>query len=228
MLVSISMSTAVVNYGCVRRFSGEGTGGWDGCNVAAECTKAANGAPCLNGGGVTGITGDCGCSCVTGFSGPNCETAAACTTGDNGFPCQNNGVATGTTGRCGCGCAAGFSGANCQAANACTSGANGATCANGGTATGVTGNCGCRCAAGFSGNNCETVMLCSVGANGASGMGPRGNHAVEDPLGGRPMLWKTHLVDDPRMRWIAQCGTWLVCGSVLSFCDSETTSAKVV
>lgn len=80
-------------------------------NAPSHCTNGANGQPCENQGTVTGFTGSCGCSCVSGYDGDNCENII-----DNcvSNPCQNGGTCTNTVGSFTCECPTGVSGATCE------------------------------------------------------------------------------------------------------------------
>lgn len=56
----------------------------------------------MNGGTVTGTAGNCGCSCVQGWTGDNCEVGEKCTVGPNNKECANSGTIIGVLGSCGC------------------------------------------------------------------------------------------------------------------------------
>ena len=107
--------------GCDCSSSGQSDGKTDdfaGGNCAlAKCTTVG-GSPCQNGGGISGYTGSCACTCINGYTGSICQLAP-CTHGADGKACQHSSTATGhtdgvDTSPCGCSCAQGYIGANCQ------------------------------------------------------------------------------------------------------------------
>ncbi len=113
------------------------------------CTNGANGAPCQNGGSSTGMTGNCGCSCVAGYTGNNCETN---TNECNPDPCVNGACVDGVNSYI-CMCITGWSGTDCET-NIDDCSPN--PCLNGGTCTDGVNSYTCACAAGYSDATCST------------------------------------------------------------------------
>ena len=114
---------------------------WDGlsCEIAKACTASSDDQAKDRSHGVLycsaqygtigGTTGDCTCTCQSGYGGSGCETAGACSAStdsskdgtDGSIYCINTGgTAGGTAGSCTCTCKPGHEGNGCDTASACT------------------------------------------------------------------------------------------------------------
>ncbi|XP_072047315.1 uncharacterized protein [Amphiura filiformis] len=145
-----------------------------GYNCDHQCSTTLSTSTCA--GSVFCMPDPVGCSCMTGYTGPECQQT--CSPGFFGAGCSQDchcpdGVSCNTfTGVCFSGqgvCAAGWSGTNCQIpASTCLPGYYGTMCTdkcncqcekNTGSCTGAT-----ECLQGFYGTNCETECHCLNGA----------------------------------------------------------------
>ena len=150
----------------------------DGSDGVLYCAEVQAGA---GAGTIGGTTGDCTCTCQSGYGGSGCETAGACSAStdssndgtDGSIYCINTGgIAGGTAGTCTC--QPGHEGNGCDTASACTASSDSSKDGTDGTLhcptqygtiAGTTGNCTCTCKDGYGGSGCETAGACSASSN---------------------------------------------------------------